>query len=372
MQNTRHLFSVRAQCKRPLDTSYDIIIGKDCDGEIVKAVREIPAIHSVAIVTDNHTKKLYGEHLRRLLKHRIPRTHLFSFSAGERNKNQRTKTMLEHGLLAKQCGRDTVILAVGGGVVGDMAGFVAATYCRGIPYIQIPTTLLAMIDSSVGGKTAIDTPYGKNMIGAFWQPKKVIIDINHLWTLPREHIVSGLCEAVKLFITSDPSVFPTISRFLQKANDRDARAIIAQAVQLKADIVRRDETEHGERMTLNFGHTIGHALERLSGYRLLHGIGVGFGVLIESKISELLGVLSHREYERIESIMRSFKLPMQMLKRYSSRAIINTARNDKKSRGGATQFVLLKKIGSVYVRNRKLAHPVSDAIVIKAIHYFTR
>lgn len=373
MPHTQKIFSrVPMRIKRPLDSSYAICIGANLQSEILRTARAGSSKGSIAIITDTHTRRLYGVPLLRVLQRLVPRTYLFAFPAGEKNKNQTTKTMLEHALLAKRCGRDTLIIALGGGVVGDMAGFIAATYCRGVPYIHIPTTLLAMVDSSIGGKTAIDTPYGKNMIGAFWQPQKVIIDIEYLRTLPRPQIISGLLEAVKLFITSGPSMLPVVSRFLDKANDRDLLAIITRAVQLKSRIVQHDTTEKGERMILNFGHTVGHALEHASAYRLSHGICVGMGILVESKVSELLGVLSHREYERIHDSMQRFDLPIDALTRFSPRALIATMHNDKKNRGGAIQCVLLQTMGKIYTKKRVFAHPVSDAIVTKAIHHFTK
>jgi len=352
----------------PKDRSYDLTIGRGLTNEVVKAVRSLRPSAGV-IITDSHVAKPHAELLKSRLARSIPKTILLTIAHGERSKNQKTKTILEHAMLKLECGRDTVIVALGGGVVGDLAGFVAATFLRGIPYIQVPTTMLAMLDSSVGGKTGIDTAYGKNMIGAFWQPRQVIIDVDYLRTLPVPQIDAGLLEAVKMFITMEPSSLALARRYHATRRWQEALRVIRQAVALKAGVVSRDETEASERMVLNFGHTIGHALEKLSDYRIHHGLAVGLGILVESKISQLVGMLSQKDFERIQEILYDWNLPMNVLSSYSSSQIITATKNDKKASGGEVRYVLLEKMGKVYRGNKQFVHPVPDVIVKKAIEF---
>lgn len=350
------------------DRSYDLTIGRALTSNVVATVRSLrPA--SCVVITDSHITKTHAVLLKSRLARVIPKTFLLTIPHGERSKNQKTKTMLEHAMLKYQCGRDTVIVALGGGVVGDLAGFVAATYLRGIPYIQVPTTLLAMLDSSIGGKTGIDTAYGKNMIGAFWQPKHVIINVDYLQTLPTPQINAGLIEAVKMFMTMEPSSLVLARRYHATHRWQDALPVIRQAILLKASVVSRDETEQAERMVLNFGHTIGHALEKLSGYRMHHGLAVGLGVLVESKIAQLKGILPKKDFECIQEILNEWNLPMNALRRYSASQIIAATKSDKKVRAGSPRYVLLEKMGKVYKDNKQFAHPVPDAIVKKAIEF---
>src|SRR5579862_7344926 len=237
----------------------------------------------LVIVTDDTVDHLYANHLLKQLKNANPL--LFTFPAGEQSKSAEIKSKIEEKMIQANCDRDTLLIALGGGVVGDLAGFIAATYMRGISYIQVPTTLLAMVDSSVGGKTSINTPQGKNLIGAFWQPKTVVADIHCLKTLPEVHCVNGLIEAIKMFLTNDADYFHYVNTHLDRFFHKDEivlQKIIERAVQIKVDIVSQDETEKNLRMTLNFGHTIGHALEKITGYAILHGFAVALGILIEA------------------------------------------------------------------------------------------
>ncbi|MBI5135264.1 3-dehydroquinate synthase [Candidatus Uhrbacteria bacterium] len=342
--------------------SYDIVVGRSLVSEMDRAIRAINPVACV-IITDTHLRRTYASSLARRIRRFVSKTIILSMPHGEGAKNQTTKTALERAMLGQRCGRDTVIVALGGGVVGDVAGFVAATYLRGIPYIQVPTTLLAMVDSSIGGKTGIDTPEGKNLIGAFWQPSRVIIDVQYLQTLSQPQITSGMMEAVKMFITSDPASLEIVGRFRKTHRLQDAIDFIRRAVTIKAGVIARDETEQGQRAVLNFGHTIGHALEQVSGYRIHHGLAVGVGVLVEAKIAQTLGVLPEKEFDKIQEVLAPWNLPFAVLRRYSSTQIINATKNDKKVRAGQTRYVLLEKIGKVYVNNGQYAHPLNDAIV---------
>lgn len=338
------------------DNSYDIIIGSGLDLEEL-----LPRANSYVVVTDSRVKKLYASELAEKMKAK-----LLSFSAGEKNKNRQTKAELEDKMLRLGCGRDTMLIALGGGVVGDLAGFVASTYMRGMPYVQIPTTLLAMVDSSVGGKTAVDTPLGKNLIGAFWQPKKVVIDIDFLNTLSQEHLINGLIEAIKVFLTHDKQMFGYVEKNLAKILEKDKvvlRKIVERAIRIKAGVVERDEKEKNERMVLNFGHTIGHAVEWLSDYKLLHGQAVGLGILLETSLAQTLGLLSSANYDRIRELMGRLGIDEKMMRRYRVENILKVMLVDKKNRFGKFRVVMLSDIGRVDIKNYEYAHEVSGQLV---------
>jgi len=322
----------------------------------------------LVIITDDNINKIYGAKLFEIFNKYDYL--IISFSPGEMKKNYQTKQFIENKMLQNNCDRESIILAIGGGVVGDLAGFVAATYMRGISYIQIPTTLLAMIDSSIGGKTGINTEQGKNLIGAFWQPLSVVIDTNFLSTLSLEHIINGLIEAIKIFLTSDQDSFYYLNNHVDdilQNNFFSLKNIIERAVQLKVDIVTQDERESGPRMILNFGHTIGHALEKVLNYNILHGYAVGLGILVEVKISELLGLLKSEDYQIIRELFLKLNISGEQLKEININEIILATQSDKKNLKNTVRYVLLKNIGEVYTKNKLIVHPVSDDIVKQAI-----
>lgn len=322
----------------------------------------------IVIITDHTVSKIYGESLLDRLKEAVPL--LFSFIPGEQSKNAQTKLEIEEKMLEAGCGRETLLLALGGGVVGDLAGYIAATYMRGISYIQIPTTLLAMVDSSVGGKTGINVPQGKNLIGAFWQPACVVIDIHSLKSLSDVHLVNGLVEAIKMFSTSDAEYFNYVHVELDRVLHKEMsvlKKIIERAIRIKVDVVSRDETENNLRMILNFGHTIGHALEKATDYTILHGYAVAIGMLVEAKISQLMGLLSDADYNVIQLLFAKLKISINPLKNIDCDVIIKATKVDKKIRNNQVRFVLLKKIGEVCNENGLIAHPVSDEMIMKAL-----
>lgn len=359
---------IKIKLKKVVDNSYPVLIGLGMRKKLPAIIKTIGGGRRTVVVTDNLVKKLWGAKIvagLRLAGHKID---LLDFPAGEKSKIQATVGRLQSEMFKRGCGRNTLLIALGGGVVGDVTGFAAATYMRGLPYIQVPTTLLAMVDSSSGGKTGIDTPQGKNLIGAFWQPKAVLVDVDFLQTLPRRQVVNGLAEAIKIFLTSDAKMFALLEENLEKilAGDKNMLGkIIYRSLQLKTSVVERDERESGERMILNFGHTIGHALEKLSGYKLLHGEAVALGMVTESGIANRLGLLAPAIYERVQNIIGKLGINIGMLKKYNSQEIINTMRTDKK---GSNNFVLLKDIGAVYVKNKKYAHMVDDTIIKKILN----
>jgi 3-dehydroquinate synthase len=346
--------------------SYPILMAT---GLLTKINSWLPNSHNIVIITDHTVKKLYGKQLTNLLKKHGKNVLLLSFVPGEKSKTITTKCRLESAMLRKHYNRDTVILALGGGVVGDIAGFIAATYMRGIPFIQIPTTLLAMVDSSVGGKTGIDTPQGKNLIGVFWQPHAVVTDLHCLTTLPPKHLINGLLEAIKIFLTCDAKSFHYTVKNNHKILSRDKNilaAIIQRAIKLKAHIVEQDEKENNLRMILNFGHTIGHALEHISNYKILHGHAVGYGILVESKIAELLGHLSPNNFNAIADGLSQLDIHATHLKKYDINRLIQATKIDKKSIATAAQITLLTDIGQIYHNNKRVAHPISANIIKQA------
>lgn len=323
----------------------------------------------IVIITDRTVKKLYAASLVRRLKQQGCRVLLIAITAGETAKNANTKQSIEETMLQHHCDRATLVIALGGGVVGDMAGFVAATYMRGIAVLQMPTTLLAMVDSSVGGKTGINMPQGKNLIGAFWQPIQVIADIHYLHSLPQKQLRAGLIEAIKMFLTSDKKKFYRTTKNLTAILACEKPALIAliqSAVTIKARVVQQDETENHARMILNFGHTIGHALEKACHYKILHGIAVGYGILLEAKIAELLGWLSAKHFFVIQQLLAKLHIHGRDFNQWDIEQLIQFTKIDKKVRHEKVHYVLLKNIGAVHQSQGKTAHPVSDHLVKKA------
>jgi 3-dehydroquinate synthase len=331
-------------------------------------------VSKLVIITDTTVKKIYGDSLLRILKKQGHKIFLFSFPAGEKSKNHKIKQYIEEQMLRQHCGRDTLILALGGGVVGDLAGYIAATYMRGIAYIQIPTTLLAMLDSSIGGKTGIDMPQGKNLIGTYWQPKAVVADMYCLRTLSKKQIINGLIEALKMFLTNDKNKFIYAKKNLKNilnGDDKILKKIIYHAAKIKADIVSQDEKECNQRMILNFGHTIGHALEQISHYKMLHGFAVAYGILVESKIAQLLNLLDNENYFVIQSLLSQIGIMGKDLKKFDINKIIQVTKLDKKVKTDKVHYVLLSSLGEVYTDHKNVVHSVTDTIVKEAFLQLT-
>lgn len=361
--------------KMPVETPRDYSIKIGVKLHDVTAWLPKRLFSQMVIITDNTVKKIIGIRLQHALQQAGYDSLLLSFSAGEKNKNNKTKQKMENAMLAHRCDRDTLILALGGGVVGDIAGFVAATYLRGIAYIQLPTTLLAMVDSSVGGKTGMNTIHGKNLIGMIHQPLSVVADIELLNTLPKKHRINGLVEAIKMFLTHDANSFHYTASHLAKIIKGDVpllTEIVIRSVNIKSAVVSRDEKEKGERVTLNFGHTIGHALEKISNYTLLHGYAVAYGILIEASISHLLGILEVEHLLSIKKVFSQLGFNANDLKDVDLTALISATKNDKKMKLNTVHYTLLKSIGSVHINNEKFAHPVADEMVMQAFKNIMR
>lgn len=307
--------------------------------------------HRYAVITDSTVGPLYADRVARQFDSKSFET--LTIPAGESNKTRETWARLTDQLLAKGYGRDSAIIALGGGVVGDLAGFVAATFMRGVPFVQIPTTLLAMIDASIGGKTAVDTPAGKNLVGAFHAPRAVFSDPQVLATLSLNEICSGLAEAIKHGVIADaPYLGAVASRApeLLATGGRESDSmlsLIVPSIEIKADIVSRDEREEGLRKVLNFGHTIGHAVELVSGYSLLHGEAVAIGMALESELAEKIGVAQTGTAATVKGVVQSVRLPTAIPAGMDGKAVIEAMRSDKKGRSGSIRFALPLRIGAM-------------------------
>ena len=335
------------------DRSYSIHIGKNL---LEKTDLILPALaqRKAAIVTNTTVAPLYLDRLKNALEKQGVACIPVILPDGEQYKNWKTLSLIYDALLENKCERSTTIVALGGGVIGDISGFAAATYLRGVPFIQIPTTLLAQVDSSVGGKTGINHPLGKNMIGAFYQPRLVLADIDTLNTLPERELKAGLAEVIKYGLIRDLPFFEWLETNIGKLLDRDPGALshaISRSCENKAEVVARDEKEAGERALLNLGHTFGHAIENAMGYgNWLHGEAVAAGTILAARLSSVLGMLGEGEVNRIASLFGKAGLPTKSpeigLERYLSLMEL-----DKKVEGGKMRFVVLDGIGRARVRS---------------------
>ncbi|NGX37796.1 MAG: 3-dehydroquinate synthase [Chlamydiae bacterium] len=319
----------------------------------------------VVIITDTHVEKLYHTQMEHL------DVKIFSFPAGEASKTRETKSMLEDHLLSHNFGRDSLIIGLGGGVVGDVTGFLAANYCRGIAHIQIPTSLIAMVDASIGGKTAVNTAYGKNMIGAFYPPEAVWIDGAFLATLPQKQKKSGIVEMIKAGLIESPSLFDSMKENVDKWETHDLEFImdrIYESVTIKRDIVEDDpEEEKGSRRILNFGHTFGHALEMLEDYQIDHGEAVAIGILVASFISNKMGLLPKEAFDKVREIFQLYQIPLKISMQHSLDDWMSALALDKKALKGTPRLVLLEEIGRVAPFNGNFCSEVEFPLLEEAI-----
>ena len=324
--------------------TYDIRIGHGLLTTLGEAVRGLGKVEKVFLVSDTQVYPLYGGAAEASLKAAGYSVSSFVFPAGEESKNGETFLKLLNALAQAGLSRSDLLIALGGGVVGDLAGFAAACYLRGIRFIQIPTTLLAAVDSSVGGKTAIDLPAGKNLAGAFYQPSLVLCDLDALDTLPEDIFRDGCAEVIKYGVLYDPELF---SQLEASGLDFDREAVIARCVALKRDVVMEDEKDTGSRMKLNLGHTFGHAVEAHSRFTLSHGKSVAIGLAIIARASASMGICSEADAARIVSVLKAFGLPVQT--QYTAEALLPYLLSDKKRSGGTVNLILPEAIGRCVV-----------------------
>jgi 3-dehydroquinate synthase len=298
---------------------------------------------------------------------------MLTVPAGETAKSLSSVQSCYDQLTTHRLERKSFIVALGGGVVGDLAGFVAATYLRGIPFVQVPTTLLAQVDSSVGGKVGINLKAGKNLVGAFYQPRFVLCDLSSLSTLPIREFGAGLAEVIKYGIIYDAGLFKRLERDLPKLLKRDRTvlsAVIARCCAIKAEVVGQDETESGLRAILNFGHTIGHAIEAISGYgQFLHGEAISIGQVAAARLSAELTGLPPRDVERIVNLFTRAGLPTQIkLNKIQQKRLFDAMMLDKKVSGGEIKFVLAKKIGQAEY-GHKVPAALIEQVLVNALHF---
>lgn len=333
------------------DRSYPIHIGQDIIGQADLILPHLKR-KQVAIVSNTTVAPLYMQQLAQPLRDAGVSVVEIILPDGEAYKTSETLNLIYDALLKNRCERSTTLIALGGGVIGDLTGYAAATYLRGVPFIQIPTTLLSQVDSSVGGKTGINHPLGKNMIGAFYQPKLVLADIDTLKTLPQRELSAGVAEVIKYGLIRDADFFDWLEVNMANLMALD-EAVISYAIyrscQNKAEVVAADEHETGERALLNLGHTFGHAIENGMGYGVwLHGEAVAAGTMLAADLSQRLGWLSHSDVNRMHALFTAAKLPLQPPK-FSATQYIDLMQLDKKVADGKIRLVLQKAIGKAVI-----------------------
>lgn len=334
------------------DRSYDIFIGRDILGDIGKTLRELVGSNRVAVVTHPGINKLYGEKVVASLEASGFETLCIEVPEGEESKSLSQASKIFDRLVDFRCDRQTALVALGGGVIGDLTGFIAATFMRGIPFIQVPTTLLSQVDSSVGGKTAVNHPKGKNLIGAFYQPRAVLIDIETLKTLPPDEFRVGMAEVIKYGVIADKDFFDYIDRNAEAILNLDRGClehIIETSCAIKARVVERDERESRYRMVLNFGHTYGHAIEAVANYSgFKHGEAVAIGMVYAARLSRLTGRCGADVENKIRALLEKIGLPVEV-RTMSANEITEAMALDKKVENKALKFILVKKIGEIEI-----------------------
>lgn len=334
------------------ERAYPIVIGSQAM-LAQEALSVAIAGRTALIVTNDVVGPLYAEQMARTIRAIGKTVYIHTLPTGEQHKNFATLHTIFDALLENQCDRRTTIIALGGGVVGDMAGFAAASYMRGVPFIQVPTTLLSQVDSSVGGKTGINHPLGKNMIGAFYQPQLVLADLSALNTLPQNELSAGMAEVIKHGAIYDAEFFAWLERNMPQLMAKDEAALthaIVRSCEIKAQVVAQDEKEQNLRAILNFGHTFGHAIEAGMGYGAwLHGEAVGAGMVLAADLSCRLGLLSEVDVARLRALVLAAGLPVEPPKLGIER-MIELMKLDKKSDAGQIKFVLLNGLGQHNIR----------------------
>lgn len=347
------------------ERSYPIVIEagylKKIGGDLAK--RNIAK--RFAVIADDRVAELYGDVLMKSLSDGGVKAELITFPQGEASKNLNTLGNLASRLAALGFDRKDGVIGFGGGVTGDLAGFLASSYMRGIEFIQVPTTLLAQVDSSVGGKTGVDIPEGKNLVGAFYQPKAVYIDQMVLKTLPEEELLGGLAEVIKYGVIRDEEFFGFLKqnrhRILELESDILEKTIRI-CCQIKADVVSEDEREGGVRRILNYGHTIGHAVEGASDYTIIHGLAVSIGMVAAAKLAVATGLLSEVAKARIVELLEEFKMPIDIPGNLDRTRIKKYLLTDKKAVGGKVHYVLPTKIGATKVTDEVSEEQVDSVL----------
>jgi 3-dehydroquinate synthase len=342
--------------------SYPVYVEAGALGWLNQVVTELFGGRRVVMIADATVHELYQS---RRMGAPAWTGETLTFPAGEKSKTRETWLQLSDSLLDRGLGRDSALIALGGGVAGDLVGFVAATYMRGVPYLQVPTTLLAMLDSSVGGKTGVDTPHGKNLIGAFHPPAAVIADPSTLATLPERAYRAGLAEAVKHGLIADVAYFEWMEAHVAALTLRDLEVLtrlVRRSVEIKAEVVSADERETGRRAILNAGHTVAHALEQASNFELPHGEAVALGLIAECALAEQLGIAPAGLRERVAGLLTRLGLPERLPRPLERARLLRSMAIDKKNRGERIHFVLPARLGGMHRDNNWTTPVPPDAI----------
>jgi 3-dehydroquinate synthase len=323
------------------------------------------------IISDNQLPSSIANGIQQLLENVGLEVALFYFQAGEKHKTRETKALLEDRLLDSHYGRDTCLLALGGGVTTDLVGFLASTYCRGIPVIYLPTTLLAMVDASIGGKTGVNTHHGKNLIGSFYQPLAVFIDVALLQTLPSQQWNSGVVEIIKHALIGSAELFEKLQAGLTTFQQDAPRLLdlIEENCRIKKNIVESDEKESGARQWLNYGHTIGHAVEAIEAYRISHGEAVAIGLLVETKLSIEAGLLPASVFKKLEELLTAYQLPLSTTAFEDRERFLYQLKGDKKSKKGAPCFVMLDRLGKAHGKEGHYSFPVDPTLLERVLSW---
>ncbi len=324
-------------------------------------------VSSIVVITDSNVRKIYGNQLRRDLS-KLAKTHLVSFKAGESSKTLETATILLSKLAALDLDRKGIVVSLGGGVVGDLAGFVASVYKRGIKYFQVPTTLLAQVDSSIGGKTGVDSEWGKNQIGTFYYPRGVLIDPLALKTLPNSELINGLGEIIKYSVIANRRMFERLAKSRLDSAEVLSR-FIPECCAIKVGVVSKDPSEQNLRSVLNYGHTVGHALEAESNYSLSHGKSIVLGMLAEGWISRQLGSFNQDDYEEQQALIQSLGVSAD-LPNLDENKLVRLALADKKSSSGVIRMSLPERIGKMHTtKSGSFRIPVSTELFKRSLRY---
>ncbi len=328
---------------------YDIMIGKDILNILPDKIKELTKAKTVVIITDDNVHKLYSDMVLEMLKNAGLNALKFAFPHGEQHKTMVTVCEILEFLAENNVTRSDLIVALGGGIVGDVSGYVASSYLRGIDFIQVPTTFLAAIDSSVGGKTGVNLRAGKNLAGAFYQPKLVVCDVKMFDTLPKENFKEGVAEAIKYGAICDKELF----NLLCENEKWDVESVIERCVSIKAEIVSQDEFDTGKRQLLNFGHTIGHAIEKATNFEISHGIAVGIGMAIISKISDNMGWSQENTHSQIIKCLERNAIPTDTA--VKNEELLSAMVKDKKINGDTINLVISEKIGNCVLKSLKVS-----------------
>jgi 3-dehydroquinate synthase len=346
--------------------AYEIRVGSDVLSRAGLWLKEKGFAEGKAVViTDTTVNDLYGETVKRSLDAAGYNATVLEVPPGEERKTLETAGRLYKRLAEAYAERSTPVVALGGGMIGDLAGFVAATYMRGVPLVQIPTTLLAQVDSSIGGKTAVDHGRYKNMVGAFYQPGLVIADVDTLKTLPPEEFSNGMAEVIKHGAIRNKAFFHFLEEKMGLARALEPKVLevlVAENARIKAEVVEKDERESGLREILNYGHTIGHALETVSGFELKHGQGVALGMVAAARIADRIGMLDINEAHRLRELIQQAGLPVEMPD-YPVEAVLAAMKHDKKVQQDRIRFVLLKVIGEAHVTDKVPPEVIEEVLL---------